>query len=97
MKVLGQHRRQGATLHPVRGLADRRHLRGFVPGALDQPDQVAVADQGVAVETQPCHRADVDERVGRQPVQLVAVEEETLERGQIVERARTYFSQVVVM
>lgn len=75
MKVLGQHRREGATLHLMRGLTNRRHLRRLVPGALHQPDQIAVADERVAVKTQPCHGTDVDERVGRQPMQLVAVQE----------------------
>lgn len=97
MKVLGQHRRQGATLHPVRRLANRCHLRRLVPGALHQPDQIAVADKSVAVESQPRHRADIDERVGRQPVQLVAVEKQAFQRREIVERAGAYLPQVVVM
>lgn len=97
MKVLGQHRCQGATLHLVRGLANCRHLRRLVPQAFNQPNQIAVADECVAVETQPRHRADVDERVRRQPVKLVVVQKQTLQRRQIVERTRSDLPQVVVM
>jgi len=50
MKILGQHRRQGATFHVVRSLTDRCHFRGFVSQAFHQPDQAAIADERITVK-----------------------------------------------
>lgn len=97
MEVVGRHSRQRSSLHLVRCLADGCHLRGFTLQPLYEPHEIAVADQRVAVQTKPRHGAHVVERVRGQMTEHVAVQKQTFQRGQIIERALLDLPQVVVM
>lgn len=86
MKVIRGHGGQGASLHLNGCLANGRHLGGFALKSVQQPNQVAVANESIAVETEPRHGSHIMERVGGNMMQHVAVQKQPLQRGQIIER-----------
>lgn len=84
MEIVRGHVVEPASLHLLRALTHHVRLHP-VAHLLDQPHDLAVADQGIAVESQSGRRTDALERVGWESLELVVLEVEPLQPGQLGE------------
>lgn len=96
MEIISGHRRQRSSLHVVRCLAHSSHLRRLVLESVQKPNEIAVADEGIAIQTKSRHGSHVLKSVRWHMVEQVVLQEQPVEGRQIVERALLYLPQAVV-